>query len=202
MANTLTRRAAALAVALTACSMTGCSSGSKPTPPTPAPSKPSTSSTSTATSVPATSSDGYTGPASVPVAARAHTDAGRIAFAKHYVNQINETGKNPRTGILEPLALPTCKTCANFASTVSSLKNSGRHYDGNSFIVRSSLFPQLDHRDLVEIILDSPKLTVIASDGSIQKTYPGDVRAGLVFYLTWQDRWLIDQIKIDRNPES
>lgn len=151
----------------------------------------------TTTATPKTTTNGYKGPVSVPVAARARTDAGRIAFAKHYIDQINETGKNPKVGVLEPLALPSCKTCANFASTVKSLETSGRKYKGNSFTAISSLFPKPTDRDIVEIIVDSPRLQVLNKKGIVYKVYPGDKRAGLVFYLGWFSKWIVKEIKID-----
>lgn len=181
--------------------LAACSGGSaKPSPTSAMPPKQTTTPTAKTPTATATTT-AYKGPASVPIAARARTDAGRIAFAKHYIDQINETGKNPQVGVLEPLALPTCKTCANFAAAVKSLEKSGRRYTGNSFISRSSLFPVSSDRDVVEIVVDSPKLRVLNEEGTVYKSYPGDKRAGLVFYMTWSSRWMIHEIKIDDSPE-
>lgn len=199
MPRTRTVRATALLAALTAITVTGCSGDPKPAPSTTTSSQPSTPSTSTTTSVPATSSDGYNGPASVPVAARAHTDAGRIAFAKHYVNQINETGKNPRTGILEPLALPTCKTCRNYSSTVSSLQRSQNKYTGDSFQILKVGFPQPGDRDVIELVCRGLRIDQVDTGKNTVKTYSGIERGGLVFYLDWQDGWKISKIKFDMN---
>lgn len=192
-----TFRTRAVLAALTATALAGCSGTPKPAPSTTPSSKPSTSSTTTTTPVPATSSDGYNGPASVPVAARAHTDAGRIAFAKHYVNQINETGKNPRTGILEPLALPSCKTCANYSSTVTSLQRSRNKYTGDSFQTLRVTFPQLGDRDVIELVCRGLNIVQIDAKNNVVKTYSGVEQGGLVFYLNWQYGWKISKIKFD-----
>ncbi|XAS76358.1 hypothetical protein V3G39_17205 [Dermatophilaceae bacterium Sec6.4] len=191
----------ALLAVLTVSSVSGCSGNPKPAPSTPTMSKMPTSGATTSTTsskpAPSPSQDEYTGPASVPMAARAHTDAGRIAFAKHYIDQINETGKNPQTGILEPLALPTCKTCNNYSETVASLQRSHTHYATDSFKILGIRFPQSPDETVVEIVCRGLRVKKLDSTGRTLETYPEVTRGGLAFYFSWNNHWIISKIKFD-----
>lgn len=204
MSQARTTITTALLAVLTVSSVAGCSGTPKPAPSTSTVSKVPTSSATTSTPstkpAPTPSQDGYTGPASVPLAARAHTDAGRIAFAKHYIDQINETGKNPQTGILEPLALPTCKTCANFAGTVKQMVKGKQHLDGTTFEnIRTG--PSLGSVvPAVELLCSQSLIHRVDSFGKVLESAQQIPHLGIVLYIRWMNRqWKISAIKFDES---
>ena len=66
--------------------------------------------------------------ATVPIAARQHSEAGAEAFVRFYIDQLNLAWTSPRAGLLLPLSDPGCKSCKAFESTASRLVASGHHY--------------------------------------------------------------------------
>ena len=173
----------------TTSSTTASSSATTPSPTT---STPAVSSTSNAT---------YDGPAGVPVAARAHTDAGRIAFARYYVQQINETGKHPKVGVLEPLALPTCKSCSAFADSVKQLEQKGNQYTTDTFVVQRSE-PLAQDPSVTELVCSQNQIHEVDQGGRVVNTTAAIKRFGLVFYLSWANSWRVSEIQNDMSVAS
>lgn len=197
-----------LALALAGGVLTGCSGGSSE-PGSSSPSSTSTTATSSTTSTAATtttttqsstSNATYAGAPGVPEEAKFKTDAGAIAFAKYYLETVNKVGKEPKVGVLEPLALPSCKTCKAQQLTVADdLKKSGRHVAGDQFtIVSAHRITGYQTEMVVNVICTQPKIEVVDASGAIVESYPAeDSRSGMVFNLRWQDGWRAATIKID-----
>ena len=195
------RRIAVLLAVAGSASVSACSGGSTTAPSattTTARATTSSSTTSTTSIPPSTLTPAYDGPTGVPAAARAHTDAGRIAFATYYVQQINETGKHPKAGVLEPLALPTCKSCTNYSGTVRELVSGKTRYTGDSFQIVDTVFPEVANHDVVEVTCEGLRLQEVDGQGRVVQTYPKDGRGGLVFYIAWSHSWKVSEIKVDR----
>ncbi|NYJ75178.1 hypothetical protein [Allobranchiibius huperziae] len=114
------------------------------------------------------------------------------------MQQINETGKHPKVGVLEPLALPTCKSCANYSMTVSLLVKGKTHYTGDSFKIRDAAFQSSDH-SLVQISGDVLKVIETDSTGRIRGGYPpaSDVQF-VVFLAPWSGLWRVSEIKVEQ----
>lgn len=186
---------------------TGASSGSSATPPasTPAASLTTTSSpnaTSTATTASGNTASGggsagadVAGAPGVPEAARHHNYDGAVAFARHYVDMINETGMHPKVGVLEPLALSGCKTCSGLAQNVADLTKSGSTYSG----------PQLGHIKPVRMVAGPPTVVGMTAEqlpltisGPSPTSLPGDPHLGFVFTLEWTTGgWRVARIQAD-----
>lgn len=198
------RPAAAVLVVAASTGLSACSGGSN-TPPSSASSTTTSttpSSTSTTTSItPSSSTPSYDGPAGVPTAARAHTDAGRIAFAKYYVQQINETGKHPKVGVLEPLALSTCKSCAAFADSVKQLQRKGNRYTTDTFAVNHTQIPGQD-QSITELVCSQYEVKEVDRTGRVVNTTAAVRKFGLVFYLEWQRAWRVSEIQNDMSLGS
>lgn len=127
------RRMMALPIALAVGFVSGCSgprTAAHPGPPSAA-----RTTAPTTTSPPPTPPDtGSASPtpgsavASVPVAARQHSEAGAEAFVRFYIEQLNVAWTTPRAGLLRALSDPGCKSCAAFEATASRLAAAGQHY--------------------------------------------------------------------------
>ena len=87
------------------------------------------SSVSSTPTAPATGNPalGITG---LPDAAKQKTTDGAIAFVKYYVSVINEAYQFMKPGLLEPMALASCKTCDLWEQSVVDYTAKEQHTDG------------------------------------------------------------------------
>lgn len=205
----LRRSVCAVAVMAAVVAVAGCGGGSGG----PASPSSSTSMTSTATPSPtsssptpstsSTSTGTAAGAPGVPEAARQHTEAGAIAFSRHYADLINKTGSQPEIGVLEPLALDSCKTCRNYAGNVKYLKKNGLRNSAAAATIRSSYRVIGMPGMVVEVVVNQNKIDVIDAKGVAFRHYPFVANAGLVFDLQWTARgWRVITIKIDSNASD
>ncbi|TWE10305.1 DUF6318 family protein [Rudaeicoccus suwonensis] len=138
----------------------------------------------------------------VPEAARQHTEAGAKAFAKHYVDLINETGLRPRTGVLEPLALDSCKTCANYEGNVASLQKDGERNSAPAASFHYAARLPFESGMVIEAVVDQNAINVLNAKDVVVNKYPFEKNLGLVFYLSWTETgWKCSAIKIDQDAD-
>ncbi|MFC6713271.1 DUF6318 family protein [Branchiibius cervicis] len=83
----------------------------------------------------------------LPDAAKQKTTDGAIAFVKYYVSVINQAYQHPQTGLLEPFALESCKTCDRWEQSVAQLVRNNQHAD-------AAIFPEVDGTEIVADLLD------------------------------------------------
>jgi Family of unknown function (DUF6318) len=123
---------ALLAVPLAASMLlTACGGDAKPT----ASASSTTSSAATTTSAPTPSASPTTTATrapdpNIPAAARAHTPAGAEAFTKYFYSQVNIAWTKPKSGLIQALSSPDCKSCAALEATAAELVKMGQHYNG------------------------------------------------------------------------
>lgn len=160
------------------------------------PSEPASSSATSSASASGTAA----GAAGVPEAARQHTEDGAVAFAKYYVSLLNSTGLKPTTGVLPPLALSSCKTCANYEGNVRWLKKNELRNSANAATVEFSRSLSSAPTFTVETVVTQNAIDVVTDSGSPRKSYNLEEHLGLVFDLRWTaEGWRIATIKIHRN---
>ncbi len=195
----LITRAAPTIVLTLACAigLAACSGGSDKPTPTSAASPKQTTTPTVMTPQPTVkpTANGYNGPASVPVAARARTDAGRIAFAKHYIDEVNRTNQTPTPGVLEKLSLPTCKTCKRQIQTVLLLKRKNEHFIGDTYQVRRIEFPIHTNHNLVEAFCYGPTGKHVSKDGKIVEVFPEEKNFNIVFTMKWAGFWKVSLLQ-------
>lgn len=63
----------------------------------------------------------------VPEAAKAHTNAGAIAFVKFYWEMSDKLNAHPETGVIPQFSSTGCTLCAMQEQTLKSLATSGAH---------------------------------------------------------------------------
>ncbi|WP_148043413.1 hypothetical protein [Flexivirga caeni] len=131
-----------------------------------------------------TSSGTAAGAAGVPEPARQHTKAGATAFAEYYIEVVNRTATDPKVGLLEPLALETCKTCDNHEGTVRELSAKGQKFSGREAnITKSDIVGHSEVATFVKIHANEPEVSIVDSNGTIVKRYPEIVDDVMVFNL-------------------
>lgn len=185
-------------------STSGSSGTATPTgsPTTPAP--PSSPTSATATPKPTATAGGGAGAPGVPAAARQHTDKGAEAFARHYVDVINETGIKPVQGKLEPLAADSCKSCANHASTVAYFVNHEQHYSSPIFRVfdTSASAKSQSVDTIIDVTVKQLPTKVLDNTNEVVETVPAN-SAVLVFDLGWTAHgWQVANIRVRETASS
>lgn len=142
--------------------------------------------TSSSSKPTATSSGTAAGAPGVPEAARQHTEAGAQAFAKYYIERVNETALHPKVGVLEPLALDTCKTCDNHEKTVRELVRDKQHFSKPEMSITStSIVGDSEVATFVELHGHEPKVDIVDDTGQSVQSFPEVKDQGLSFNLKW-----------------
>lgn len=156
---------------------------------------PSSSSRSASSSPSPTPSASW--PKGVPAAARRHGIPGAVAYARYYLDTVNATGRDPRRGVLEPLALHACSQCANFAGSTEYILSRHRHLSGDTFRVRGAKTVRARADDVtVAISAEQPPLRVLdAKDRTVSRTKPanGTLRLSVRWYAS---RWWIASVTL------
>jgi hypothetical protein len=186
-------------IAIAAGAASGCSgaqgASGQPDVATPASSVTSSPSASPSTTASATLDDAAR--ARIPTAARAHTPQGAEAFARFYLEQVNEAWMVPDPELIRPYALESCKTCANYVHTAESLKADGRRYEDDPSKVGPSIVMPESTPSIVVVHIGQVQLPtrILRSDGSVDrvlKKVPGEVEIELQFP---RDAWQIGEIR-------
>lgn len=197
-----------LALALAGGVLTGCSGGSSEaessspssTSTTATSSTTSTATTTTTTTQSSTSNATYAGAPGVPEEAKYKTDAGAIAFAKFYNEEINRLGLAPQAGVLERYAAPTCKTCKGHSDTITSNVKDGSRFAGPQF---KTLRAYTNVDGTVGLVVEMPKVDIIRPDGSVSDTFPAEATEARVFRLIWTATgWRVAEIQSDSSVTS
>lgn len=131
------------------------------------------------------------------------SEAGAEAFARHYIDLINQTGMEPEEGVLEPLSGPNCETCANFAVAVIGLAEEGHRYSGPVFEV--TRVDPLVFPDEAAVTVEAKQLAVdvLDVDGTVvtsEEASHGTMRFDLS--RTDGDRWVVDGIAVGEAPDQ
>lgn len=163
------------------------------TPTTPSASPTSTRSSPT-TTVP-------TGSSSIPAAARAHTNAGAEAFARYYLAQVNLAWTGPDPSKLDGLASASCKTCANFAATASSLAVDRLRYDADPLSIGPTvLLPESRPNQVkYDFVLVQEARSVINVKQELSRSI---ARKGFLSHIevSWiRDSWQMTELKVENS---
>ncbi|WP_109472952.1 DUF6318 family protein [Ornithinimicrobium cavernae] len=143
------------------------------------------------------------GPPELPEEAKEDSEAGAEAFALHYIEMINYTGRYPEVGLLEPFASETCKSCANHEDSVAYMVEHGEtmEKDGLDVGTSVSLHQPADSEALVRVPITQVPQPVLGPEQEITDEID-KIDATMVFDLEWQqDHWIIREITIDMGKQ-
>ncbi|GAB3655754.1 hypothetical protein GCM10027596_09130 [Nocardioides korecus] len=150
--------------ALTGCLVLSSGCGGNPTPAPPP--KTSPSPTASASSAPT--------PPALPAAAREKTKAGAVAFAKHYVSQLNYAALTGDVGELRALALGSCAGCQALTSGIAKVYvNGGSIRGGEWTVVGSKTYGFTQGHFFLDLAIRSSRQVVKESKTSTPRTFPG-----------------------------
>jgi hypothetical protein len=135
--------------------------------------------------------------ARIPTAARAHTPQGAEAFARFYLEQVNQAWMAPDPELIRPYALESCKTCANYVQTSQWLVDNNRHYAGTpSEIGVAVVLPESKpDRVFVQLVNNQLKSKIVNADGTVHRVLP-HIFAGSEVEVQWvHGSWAVRGIK-------
>lgn len=134
----------------------------------------------------------------LPDEATEDTEAGAEAFALHYIDLINATGIEPETGVLEPLGADGCESCTNYEEAIARSVEEGEVLREDIFEVGEavSLHSPSDSTASVRVAIDQIEQDTYNADGEVVTNVPAE-SVTLVFSLTYQDGWLVEEVVVD-----
>ncbi|WP_343988975.1 DUF6318 family protein [Terrabacter terrae] len=105
--------------------------------------------------------------AKIPAAARPHTQEGAEAFARFFIESLNEGATKPDATALAGLFAPGCKTCVAMEKSLQELKAQGERHAGSSIVVsRTSSLTFSTSAAQVLIDVQQKRVKVLNSRGS------------------------------------
>lgn len=178
----LRRRAVPLVLGLAA--LAGCS-GSGEAAPTLPPVRPTTA----APSVTPAPEPGPT----LPPEALANTPTGAEAFARYYIDVLNEAARTFDPGPLQAISDPRCMTCRAYIQSFEDSAAGAERYEGGHLTVRSVSGATLaEGTQQVLLDYDAEPLKVFDSNGALTVTNPAETNSTLVIELRRQgDSWVV-----------
>lgn len=195
--RTMAVRTVALS-ALTTLAMAGCAPA-EPRPSTLPPVTPVPSALGSPVAIPV--SGPASGPASVPKAAQAATSAGAGKFARFWYDNLNAAARSGDVRALEALALPSCSSCEQFATGISSLYRSGGRIEGGVFTVTAAETPAVRPGAVsarVTVLYDVSPTRQLGRGGEILRSVPALTAVVMEMRLERRaNSWLVTEIVPD-----
>jgi hypothetical protein len=135
--------------------------------------------------------------ARIPTAARAHTPQGAEAFARFYLEQVNEAWMVPDPELIRPYALESCKTCANFVGSAEWLRDHDSRYDVEPTSLGASVVLPESTADEVKVrVIQAQKASrIVSADGTEVNHYP-HVSGQSEVAVAWRSSaWRVQYVK-------
>lgn len=157
--------------------MSGCSDGGASAAPTLPPVTPTTA------APPSPTGTATPGPTRPPEA-DAPTSLGAEAFARYYIDVLNEAARTFDPGPLEAISDPGCLTCRNYAQSFRESAEGKERYDGGRLTVKTTSAVAVDeNHQQVLLNYDAEALTVYNSSGAATVTNPAETNSTLAITL-------------------
>ena len=139
-----------------------------------------------------------TSAAAEPKAWEVKSEAGAVAFAKHWIDVFNEAKSNGETAELANMSAQSCRSCMNFVDFLDELYGSGGRFESKGWHVTQVSNPsslQQSEADVSMRIRQSPERVHRTNPSRVER-FPG----GVVTYtagLKWRDgQWVMTQLDL------
>jgi len=125
------------------------------------------------------------------------TEAGAVAFAKHWIDVFNKAQASGKTGEMRSISAKACGSCDGFASQLEELYGGGGSLvsDGWTVVDASAAKGPPEGRAIVAVRVDrSPQ--VVRPGGGAPQRYAGG-KATYSARLTWaSNAWVMDELEL------
>lgn len=89
----------------------------------------------------------------MPEEARADTQAGAVAFVRHFFAKVNASYATGQTGLLRPLTTTRCSACPSVEAGIAAALGPGRHTVSEPMLLRE-VTPSNEPRRVGETLVD------------------------------------------------
>lgn len=137
------------------------------------------------------------GPPEMPPEAQEQTQEGAEAFALHYIDLVNYTGRYPTLGLLEPLAQEECQSCANRVDAVAYGVEHGDHLRDDTFRPGEPMALLTEDSARVALPVTQLPQDFYRGDSVVDRRLSAE-EATLVMRLIWNDGWSISEITVEQ----
>lgn len=138
-------------------------------------------------------------PADVPAEARVDSPAGAMAFARYFFAQVNKAYTTPQAGLIAPLSLAECLSCASFARNADSYVELRRRYSVEPIQVIETTIaaetPEPGSR-LVDAVVQQRAAKLIDATGAVVDSFSEKRGVFLVRLARRGDGWLVVKIQV------
>ena len=138
-------------------------------------------------------------PSDVPPEARVNSDAGAIAFTRHFFAQVNKAYTTPQSGLISPLSAPSCKSCFTFESNSRKYVAEGhRHTLEPIDVVDVSVAPdKAEGMDFtLDVVIRQRPSRILTREGTVVETLLEKQGVLAVDVKRHEGEWLVTSIKM------
>lgn len=132
-----------------------------------------------------------------PAAWEEKSDAGAVAFAKHWIATFNVAQESGRTTELTQLSHDGCQTCRGFVGHLNDIYTGNGRLESDGWIVRQAVSEKddVDVRSVVTLRIKQTPQRVIHADGRVEKFAGG--MATFSAHLSWTDgAWAMSELDL------
>ena len=174
----------------------GCTGGAEPDP-SPSVSSGSPSSSASVSVTPSPSPSVTASGPEIPAAAREQTEAGAIAFAEYFVEQVNIAWTEPRVGLVKSLSDAKCDFCSASEADAQLLVDNGQRYQTtpSELLEVEPIVGAPEGQQYLAIKLEQKSARIVDGSGAVVNSNKRQV-ADLYMALIWSDdRWSMLEIE-------
>ena len=136
--------------------------------------------------------------AAEPKAWEVRSEAGAVAFAKHWIDVFNEAGQSGHTSDLERLSAPQCKSCSNYVDMIDNLYAGGGRLETRGWTVVAAVPSDgvpVQRSRISMRVRQAPQKLHDGSSGKVE-SFPGG-SATFSAQLVWLSRgWSMSELVI------
>lgn len=135
-------------------------------------------------------------PVKKPAKADEPTAEGAEAFARYWIEVVNNAHVRVDPTELRRISTATCQTCTAYAKSLDRARKEGRRYAGGFVEVKQAVATNAT-RSAAKVLVDYdvPPLQILNSAGAVLRTVPAESDVTLRFDLVHRgDRWVADEV--------
>ena len=120
---------------------------------------------------------------------------GAVAFAEHWVDELNDASMSGETQGLQAVSAEGCSSCASLIDFIDETYAEGGEIRGGQWQLRKVTYSSPDNGRTVAVggTMKIPPQTVVSPDGQRQKA--AGLEAEYFFTLSWSQGWQVDVVE-------
>ena len=135
---------------------------------------------------------------SVPPEASAETAQGAAAFARHYMDVLNQAYAAADPTLVQSVSSQECGGCQDLIGVVQALRRDGSRSAGGEYDVKSALAPAVVAGDvIVDIVYERPPGQIVGADGAVVERAGSVGPTSAQMRLLWRNgAWVVQGYRV------